>query len=425
MSHPKERRPFDLELNRREFLKKSAGTAFALSGAGAVLAACGKGTPAPIGSQGGGPSATALPLARPNHPVKWPVFDDNKPIASGLQPERNATLKLYNWSDYVYKKVLKEFGKKYGCQVELSTFNTMDEAIAKIRTGQVDFDVFWPTVDVLGKLVESKYIRPLNHSYIPNITNVWRELQNPFYDQGWQYSTPYVVYTTGIAWRIDQVSEDVASMSNPYDIFWSTKYKGHIEILDDYREGISMALLKNGITDVNTCSPSQLQIAQRDLSSLASTIRPLVNVQDYVDLPTNKTWINQAWSGDMVNSQYYGPKGFDPGVIRYWYQPRVAPVNNDLVVSLSSGKNPVLSHLFLNYMLDFDNAMENFSWVGYQPPQTGVSAELLVKQGLIPKTLRTAVVPETIWATGSRELELDPACNSRWHTIWEQFKAGR
>src|SRR5437763_4163020 len=139
MGHPKERRSFGAELSRRPFLKRSAGAAFALSGAVALPAACGKGTPAPIGSGGGGgtasPSASSgLLLARPDHPVKWPIFPDNQPIGDGLQPEQNATLKLYNWSDYIYKKVINDFGRKYNCKVELSTFNTMDEAIAKIRT---------------------------------------------------------------------------------------------------------------------------------------------------------------------------------------------------------------------------------------------------------------------------------------------------
>ena len=92
MSHPRERRPFDSELSRRDFLKKSAGAAAAVSGVGAILAACGKGTPAPIGSQGGGgPSSTALPLARPNRPVKWPIYPDNKPIASGLSDKEVAS----------------------------------------------------------------------------------------------------------------------------------------------------------------------------------------------------------------------------------------------------------------------------------------------------------------------------------------------
>src|SRR5438094_274319 len=39
VSHPRERRPFDSELSRRDFLKKSAGAAAAVSGVGALLAA--------------------------------------------------------------------------------------------------------------------------------------------------------------------------------------------------------------------------------------------------------------------------------------------------------------------------------------------------------------------------------------------------
>ena len=37
-----------------------------------------------------------------------------------------------------------------------------------------------------------------------------------------------------------------------WDILWDPTYKGVTSILDDYREGIAMALLRPGITDVNT-----------------------------------------------------------------------------------------------------------------------------------------------------------------------------
>jgi spermidine/putrescine transport system substrate-binding protein len=73
-------------------------------------------------------------------------------------------------------------------------------------------------------------------------------------------------------------------------------------------------------------------------------------------------------------------------VLRYWSMPTSAPVNNDLLVLLSSGRNPVLAHLFLDYLLDFKNSMTNFSWLGYQPPQQKIDAELLVKRQLIPTT---------------------------------------
>ena len=421
MEHPRDRLQRSAGFSRREFLKRSAGAALAVTGAGAVLAACQNSSSA---GRGGASTPASLPLARPDHPVKWPIFSDNQAIVSGMQPEKGATLQLYNWVDYIYKKVVDDFAAQYDCKVNINTFNTMDEAIAKIRAGQQPFDVFFPTPDVVGKLVEFKYLRPLNHSYIPNIDQVWPQFQNPFYDEGWQYTVPYTIYTTGIAWRTDHVSTDVGSMSNPYDIFWDTKYKGEVELLDDYREVISMVLLKNGITNVNTCSQSQLNMVRNQLVQLAHIMDPRVAISDYSDLPSGKVWITQAWSGDMINSQYYGPKGFDPGILQYWYQPKVAPTFNDMMAILSSGQNPVLSHLFLNYMLDYRNAMKNFSWNGYQPPQRKVNPSLLVQQGYIPKNLSTAVVTPEQYDTGSRELELPPSCDAAWHTVWTQFQAG-
>ena len=125
----------------------------------------------------------ALPLPRPNHPVTWPIYKGNHAIKSGMQPETGATLKVYNWTAYINQAVVNSFAKKYNCKVQVSTFNTMDEALAKIHSGQVDFDVFMGvTIDVLGPLVEQKFIQPLNHSYIPNITDAWPDFQNPFYD---------------------------------------------------------------------------------------------------------------------------------------------------------------------------------------------------------------------------------------------------
>ena len=422
--HPRERSDSSGGISRRGFLERSAGTAAFISLA-AFLDACANSTQGVGGPPGAGGGPSSMPLARPGNPVKWPIYPRNKAIASGLQHEKGATLQLYNWTDYIYKKVVNDFSKKYNVPVNLNTFNTMDEAVAKIQSGQLDFDVLIGlTPDVVGKLVESKDLRPLTHSYLPNISQVWPLFQNPFYDQGWQYTVPYTIYTTGIAWRTDEVKTDIASMKNPYDIFWDTAYKGQIEILDDYRESISMVLLRNGITNVNTCNQSQLNTARTQLMQIAQTMKPRVAVSDYSDLPQNRVHITQAWSGDNINSQYYGPKGFNTKVLRYWADPVHAPVNNDTMAVLSQGKNPVLAHLFLNYMLDYPNAMENFGWNGYQPPQTKVTASLLVKQGYVPPNLATAVVSPGIWRTGVRELELPPACDSNWHTIYSQFKAG-
>ena len=161
-------------LSRRSFLRQGAGAGLLAGGLGALLAACSSGATT-AGVSGG----SAIPLPRPNNPVTWPIFKDNPAIKSGLQPEQGATLKLYNWVAYINQQCLKDFGKKYNCKVEVTTFNNTSEAMAKLRSGQVSFDVFFPTIDLMGQLVEGKLIQPINHSYIPNITQAWSGLHQP------------------------------------------------------------------------------------------------------------------------------------------------------------------------------------------------------------------------------------------------------
>ena len=39
---------------------------------------------------------------------------------------------------------------------------------------------------------------------------------------------------------------------------WQAKYKGRVAILDDYRESISLGLMKNGVFDLNTTDYKQI-----------------------------------------------------------------------------------------------------------------------------------------------------------------------
>jgi len=394
------------------------------TGLAAALAACGSSSSS---SAGNTTTSTTQPLAlpRPDDPVTWPVYTSNPAIAGGLQPEKNATLKIFNWVAYVNQKVLNDFAKKYDCKVELTTFNTMDEAVAKLRTGQFEFDVFIPTVDVIGQLVASKLIQPLNHTYIPNITQAWSQYQNPFYDQAWQYTVPYTIYTTGISWRKDHVDEDPYSMANPWSMPWNAKYKGKVAVLDDTREGLALGMLKNGITDLNTTDPAQLQLATNSLLELDSLVNLHIDNNDYTSIPTGQTWIHQAWSGDMAAAQSYMPKGTPVDVVGYWFPTDgVGPVANDTMTVLSGGKNPVLAHLFLNYMMDLPNVLENISFNGYMQPITGVTPQVLVQEGILPPSLTSTVVLPSNFDTGLEELELSASVDAAYQQAWLRVSSG-
>jgi spermidine/putrescine transport system substrate-binding protein len=404
-------------LSRRSFLKQSAGAGLLMGGLGTLLEACGTSTT----TTGGAGSATkAIALPRPNNPVTWPIFTGNHSIASGMKPERDATLQIYNWVAYVNPQTLKDFGKKFGCKVQVTTFNTMSEAMSKLRSGQVNFDVFMGvTVDQMGALVEGKLIQPLNHTYLPNISQAWPDFTNPFYDGKWQYTVPYTIYTTGIAWRKDHVNEDPYKMSNPWAMPWQGKYKGKVAILDDYREGISLGLMKNGMFNLNTTNAAQITKSQQSLQDLLQLTNAHIDNNDYSNVPSGQIWIHHAWSGDIAGAPYYLPKGVSPKVLGYWFPPDgKGPVGNDTLTVLAGAKNPVLAHMFLNYLLDVPNALTNISFNGYMQPLTGVTPQVLVKEQILPPSLLSTVVLPSYFRRGVAQLQLPVDVDALWQQAW-------
>jgi spermidine/putrescine transport system substrate-binding protein len=80
----------------------------------------------------------------------------------------------------------------------------------------------------------------------------------------------------------------------------------------------------------------------------------------------------------------------------------------------ANAKRPVLAHQFLNFMLDEENALENFGWVGYQPPQNSITPELLIEDEWVADFLESALVrPE--------DFELDEAL---WSEQWTRATSG-
>ena len=440
--HPKERAARQTGMTRREVLKRSAAASLALPGAAMLLDACTK--PGTVSSGGGShaqgpgegsywPAGSPYPLARQDSPVTWKLW--REPIKSGLAPEKGATLQIYNWNDYIWLKVVRQFCKAYNCQYQITTFNNMDEGLAKMRTGQLQFDIFFPTPDVLGKLVTGKLLQPLNHSYIPHlVSDVWETYQNPFYDQGWHYTVPYAVYTTGIGYRRDLIpDEQIRGMSNPYEIFWDSKYKGKIGIYDDYREALSMALLKNGITDLNTGNPKYINQAQQTLESLINTVNVRTSTNGvYIGIPKGTYDIHQSWSGDIVAAWQYTPvqnmKTWQ--TLGFWFPPdRKGAIFNDTITIPANAQNPVLAHHFLDWMMTYNNAMLNYTWNGYQPPQRKADPTTLTTtnsyygEPYVFPWLSDAVVHESDFHTGYFQEELTPQVDQLWHNAWQAFNS--
>ncbi|WP_322755704.1 extracellular solute-binding protein [Frankia sp. Cas3] len=400
--------------SRRSFLRGSIGAA-AATGLSALVAACSDSSTGKVTDQ-------RLPKPSPGNPVLWPISGDNRPIAGSLQPERDRTLKIFNWPDYIDPQALKSFRDSTGVTVDVTTFSDNRVALEAIAAGTVDYDIYLPSYDQLPRLVGNGHLRPLNHSYIPNISQVWPDFSNPFYDLQWRYTVPYTVYNTGIAWRSDIITEDISARDNPFDVFWDGRYRDKISVINDYRAVMGMVLLRNGL-DLNTDRNDDLDLVRTQLADMIRATRPKATITNYRDLPGGHFPIVQAWSGDVINARNYLAKDADPNILRYW-SPTDArhQADNDLMVILRAGKSPVAAHMFLNHMLDFGVVLGNFAAIGYQPPQNRITSAGLVGQGFLPASLASAVVEPTYFATGQRILELDPDTDRRWRSIWDEFR---
>ena len=410
--------PREARYGRRELIQRGAAGAVLLSSMGTLLSACG-------GDDSGGSAAVDLQLARPDNPVTHPYFDDNPMIASGLEPE-SGTLRIYNWNGYLWPKIKKDFAKEYGVKVEETYFSTMDEAIAKISSGAVDFDVFFPSVDRLSRLVVGKLLQPVNREYLPNHANLWASIQDPWYDQGSRYTVPYTIYTTGIGYRTDKLSTTPLDYDNPYDMYWDEAARGKMYLLDDSRDAMAHMLLKNGITDINTEDPDDLALAKKELESLTDKVNVKLSTDDYTNLPEGRAWVHQMWSGSAISAQWYLPKGTGPEALGFWFPSDGAgTIGNDLIAIPKSAKNPVLAHHFLNYLLDVQHGYDNFAnFVGYQPPFTKLDPDRLVTDEVVPANLKTAIVRESDFDKGFFPTELTPAGQTAWQNAWAEFKAG-
>lgn len=409
-------------VSRRRFLGMSAGAgALLVPGMGTLLAACSKSSSDGVD--------TAVPTGGPSNPVELPIYDGNPAIASDLSAE-SGPLKVYAFPDYLAPASLKSFEQQYGVDVEVSNFGNYEEALRKLASGDVQIDVYLPPQEQLGKLVAAKILQPLNNSYIPNRSNLWPELADPWYDKGGRYTVANALTTTGVGWRTDMITIDPAGFSNPWDMLWDPAAKGKVAIYDQFREAMAMAFYRNGGMDPNTSSQVEIDKAKDALLSLVTENDARFTLGAYIDIPEGKFAISHAFSGDMSGAQFFLPKGDSPSILRYVWPLSFTDggvgghVGTDNFTVVRGAQNPVLAHLFINHLASPEQAFEFYAWAAIQTPQQTMTADSLTAEGLLPADLASTIVQPAELAGAAWLQTLEPEVERRYLEAWSEVQRG-
>jgi spermidine/putrescine transport system substrate-binding protein len=360
-------------LTRRAMLQRTAGSAAALSGAGWLLAACGSSSTktSSIASS----SSPNIPIASKAHPLTLPVYSDNPAIPSGRSPEKGPLI-IYDWAEYLSSAVVKSFEERYGVTAQVTNFAAIDEALDKVSSGAVRPDVWVPDANHVAQLVDAKLIQPINHSYIPNLSNVIPAAADPWYDQGARYSSPNFINLFGIAWRNDLLKIDPGSLSSPWDVFWDAPKGTPIGLVNAGPfDAIQMAMLRAGNDGLDS-------VSQKDITDAAAQLAELKGAKwqytSFQPLGAGIEKLAYAFNGDMMVVPENLAKGTPLSSVSFYFPPDgKGPILNDLWVIPKTAQHPVLAHLWMNHFLETQSAIDNFRDVGYQTMLKDLTADTL------------------------------------------------
>jgi spermidine/putrescine transport system substrate-binding protein len=336
---------------------------------------------------------------------------DTPPATAKVVPEIDGDLLIFNWSQYMDPNIKKGFEEEYGVTVEEVNFDNLEAMTTKLRAGG-RYDVIWPTPEYAYRLKQEGLLRSFDRDDLKNAKGI-----SDFYDSGWwdpnaEFSVPYTYYTTGIAWRDDEVS----GMTGSWNDLTNPAGEGRMFILDDYQEALGQGNLLNGF-DLNTTDPNELEISKETLLAQKEFARGF-STSSTQNLVNGTAVIHQAWNGDIVNVRNQVD---DPENYKYETCEEGVPVGTDLMCIPATARAPGTALKFIDWILRPDNAATNVMWNGYPQPVDGgreAFAELVKEEPAIDVNLEEL-------GDGGLEYRLDSAEDRElWTRVWTEVKAG-
>ena len=130
--------------------------------------------------------------------------------------------KAYDW--------VTGFEKSSGCQVNIKTFGTSDEAVQLMRTGQ--YDTVSASGDATLRLIAAGDVEPVNTSLISNYPDIFDALKNKPWNSvnNVMYGVPHGRGANLLMYRTDKVSPAPDSWSVVFD--GGSAYKGGVTAYD-------------------------------------------------------------------------------------------------------------------------------------------------------------------------------------------------
>ncbi|MFN7974726.1 MAG: spermidine/putrescine ABC transporter substrate-binding protein [Acidobacteriota bacterium] len=203
-------------------------------------------------------------------------------------------LNVYTWSAYFPPEVVADFTKRTGIRVNLDTYDSNEELLAKLQSGVAGYDLCVPSDYMVKVMIAEKLLAPLPKDRITHLANLDGKLLDKKFDPGNVYSIPYFFGTTGIGFD-RRVAGEVTSWQAVFD----EKLAGRILMLDDMRECFGAALRDAG-RSCNETDPARVREAAEKLKAQKRLVKAY-NSADFASiLAAGDVAVAMGYSGQLA-----------------------------------------------------------------------------------------------------------------------------
>lgn len=313
-------------------------------------------------------------------------------------------LNLYNWGDYINPEVLTKFTEETGITVNLATYGSNEEMLAKIQAGATGYDIVFPSVHMHDIMHQLGLLAKTDIGSDPAFANIDPQFIRAKTDPKAEYCLPYAWGTVGIVYNKQKVDK----MEGWADLFALSDKGEKIILLDDLRETIGIGHIMNG-TSVNSLDEAEIKAAADYILARKDN----VSAFSYDSIPL-------VQSGDVAASHWYvGANIFvqqAPDVLEYIIPKEGATMYQEDICVLASAPNPENAKKFMQFYLKPEisalNVEQQLNGTPNIPARALISAEIADNKSIYPS--QEVVDKLQIFVDLGRDLQL---YNSEWTRV--------
>ena len=308
------------------------------------------------------------------------------PASRSYAADREHTLKVYNWADYIDESLLDEFEEWYkeqtGEEVEIiyQLFDINEVMLAKLEKGHEDFDVVCPSEYIIDRMLANDMLLPINRDF--GTTPDYTQLVSPFFveqlakfDQSGKrandYAVGYMWGTTGILYNPKYITDEEA---NSWGIIWDERLESKVLMKDAYRDIYGCMIMYARYQEILDGKVTRQQLMNDTSDEAIAAVEELLksakqNIAGWeVDfgkemMTKEKAYINVSWSGDAVWAiEEAASIGME---LRYHVPREGSNVWFDGWVIPKYAVNTKAASYFINFMCMPENALRNMDEIGY------------------------------------------------------------